>query len=114
VSILRTEAGRDPYNKELTDLVGELSTRSPEFRTLWAAHNVRLHRTGVKRFHHPEVGELALSFDAMELSAEPGLTLTAYTAEPDTPSADGLKLLAALSAHAPASQSDATSRKATT
>lgn len=98
VSILRTEAGRNPYDKGLTDLVGELSTRSEEFRTRWAAHNVRLHRSGSKHFHHPAVGDLHLSFDALELPGEPGLTLTAYSAEPGTPSADNLALLASWAA----------------
>lgn len=98
VSILRTEAGRNPYDKALTDLVGELSTRSEEFRTRWAAHNVRLHRTGSKHFHHPAVGDLNLSFDALELPGEPGLTVTAYSAEPGTPDADNLALLASWAA----------------
>jgi MmyB-like transcription regulator ligand binding domain len=98
VSILRTEAGRNPYDKGLTDLVGELSTRSEEFRTRWVAHNVRLHRSGTKHFHHPAVGDLHLSFDALELPGEPGLTLTAYSAEPGTPSADNLALLASWAA----------------
>ena len=98
VAILRTEAGRNPYDKGLTDLVGELSTRSEEFRTRWAAHNVRLHRSGSKHFHHPAVGDLHLSFDALELPGEPGLTLTAYSAEPGTPSADNLALLASWAA----------------
>ncbi|MEV7098768.1 helix-turn-helix transcriptional regulator [Amycolatopsis sp. NPDC051045] len=94
VAILRTEAGRDPHNRDLSDLIGELSTRSEDFRTRWAAHDVRLHRTGTKDFRHPVVGELALAFEAMELSADTGLTLTAYTARPDTPSAERLQLLA--------------------
>jgi len=93
VELLRTEAGRDPFNPSLTGLIGELSTRSEEFRTLWAAHNVRLHRTGIKHFNHPAVGRLDLMFEAMALEADGGLTLTAYTAEPGTPSHDGLKLL---------------------
>ena len=67
VAVLRAEAGRDPYDRELSDLVGELSTRSELFRTLWAAHNVRHHDTGLKRFQHPVVGELSLTFEAMEL-----------------------------------------------
>jgi transcriptional regulator with XRE-family HTH domain len=96
VALLRTEAGRDPYNRNLTDLVGELSTRSDEFRTRWAAHDVRLHHSGVKHFHHPEVGALELNFEAMPLPADPGLTLTAYNAAPGTPSYDGLRLLATL------------------
>ena len=98
VALLRTEAGRDPYNRELTDLVGELATRSEEFRTRWAAHNVRLHRTGTKRFHHPVVGDVELAFDALELPGEPGLTLTAYTAEPGSPTEDALALLASWAA----------------
>lgn len=98
VELLRTEAGRDPFNPSLTGLIGELSTRSEEFRALWAAHNVRLHRTGIKHFNHPAIGRLDLMFEAMALEADEGLTLTAYTAEPGTPSHDGLKLLASWAA----------------
>jgi transcriptional regulator with XRE-family HTH domain len=94
VAMLRSEAGVNPYDRDLSDLIGELSTRSEIFRTKWAAHNVRFHRTGTKRLHHPEVGDLELSYEAMELSSDPGLTFLAYTAEPNTPSADGLRLLA--------------------
>ena len=72
VAILRAEAGRDPYDKRLSDLIGELSTRSEEFRVRWAAHDVKLHRTGVKRFHHPVVGDLTLDFEALELPGDPG------------------------------------------
>lgn len=98
VNLLRTEAGRDPHNKDLIALVGELSTRSEEFRTRWAAHNVRLHHTGAKKFHHPIVGDLMLAFEALQISADEGLTLTAYTAEPGSASADALKLLASWAA----------------
>ncbi|MFI6401131.1 helix-turn-helix transcriptional regulator [Streptomyces sp. NPDC050548] len=94
VAILRAEAGRDPYNRDLTDLIGELSTHSEEFRVLWAAHDVRLHHSGTKTFHHPAVGTLNLTYEAMPLPADPGLTLTAHTAEPGTPSHDSLKRLA--------------------
>jgi transcriptional regulator with XRE-family HTH domain len=94
VAMLRSEAGVNPYDRDLSDLIGELSTRSETFRTRWAAHNVRFHRTGIKYLRHPEVGELELSYEAMELSSDPGLTFLAYTAEPNTPSADGLRLLA--------------------
>ncbi|GAA4617104.1 helix-turn-helix transcriptional regulator [Actinoallomurus liliacearum] len=93
-AILRADAGRNPYDKTLTDLIGELSTRSEVFRRRWADHNVRYHRTGVKRIHHPAVGDLELHFEAMTLTSEPGLTLIIYTATPDTPSADNLRLLA--------------------
>ena len=97
VSLLRTEAGRTPHDSELTGLIGELVTRSDEFRTAWAKHNVRLHLTGRKSFHHPVVGDLILDFDAMELPAQPGLTLTAYTAPPGTAEHDALQLLASWS-----------------
>ena len=68
VAILRLEAGRDPNDRRLTDLIGELSTRSDAFRVRWAAHNVKLHRTGVKRMYHPVVGELTLDYEAMHLA----------------------------------------------
>jgi transcriptional regulator with XRE-family HTH domain len=94
VGILRAQAGRDPYDRGLSDLIGELSTRSDEFRVRWADHDVTFHRTGVKEFHHPLVGDLTLAFEALELPADPGLTLFAYTAEPDSRSHDALSLLA--------------------
>ncbi|MFY9934821.1 MAG: transcriptional regulator [Streptosporangiaceae bacterium] len=82
VAVLRSEAGRDPYNRALTDLVGELATRSEFFRTAWAAHNVTLHQAGTKYFRHPVVGHVEVSFNSMELPADPGLTLTVYTTNP--------------------------------
>ena len=98
VAMLRSEAGSNPYDRDLSDLIGELSTRSETFRTRWAAHNVRFHRTGIKHLHHSEVGDLELSYEAMELTSDPGLTFLAYTAEPGSPSADALKVLASLAA----------------
>ena len=98
VAVLRGQAGVDPHDKPLQDLVGELSTRSDVFRTRWAMHNVRFHRSGVKNFHHPVVGDLDLTYDAMELSADPGLTIIAYSAEPGSASYDGLNLLASWAA----------------
>ncbi len=94
VAVLRAAAGRDPYDKPLSDLVGELSTRSELFRTLWAAHDVQHHRTGRKDLHHPVAGDLDLTYEAFELPSEPGLTMLVYTAEPDTPSAQALNFLA--------------------
>jgi transcriptional regulator with XRE-family HTH domain len=98
VGILRTEAGRNPYDKALSDLVGELSTRSEDFRTRWAKHDVHLHRTGRKQVHHPVVGVLDLDFETLELPADPELTLLVYTAQPGTSSSDGLQLLASWAA----------------
>jgi transcriptional regulator with XRE-family HTH domain len=97
VSILRAEAGRDPYDRRLTELIGELSTRSEEFRVRWAAHNVKLHRSGIKRFHHPVVGDLTFNFEAFDLPADPGQRMLVYTAEPGSPSQDALVLLASWS-----------------
>jgi len=94
MALLRSEAGRAPYDRALTDLVGELSTRSDAFRTLWASHDVREHRTGTKHIHHPVVGDLQLQYEAMDLSADRGLLFLAYTAEPGSASHDGLQLLA--------------------
>jgi transcriptional regulator with XRE-family HTH domain len=98
VAMLRTEAGRDPHDRALSDLVGELCTRSDEFRVRWGAHDVLLHRTGIKHFQHPVVGELHLSYEVMELPADPGLTLVAFSAEAGSPSDDALKLLASWAA----------------
>jgi transcriptional regulator with XRE-family HTH domain len=104
VAILRSAAGRDPYDRDLSDLVGELATRSEAFRTRWAAHNVRFHNTGVKHFHHPEVGELHLSYNRLDLAADPGLTLFTYTAEPGSRSEEALKLLGSWAATAESAQ----------
>ena len=98
VAMLRAEAGRSPHDKALSNLIGELSTRSENFRTWWAAHNVRFHQTGVKRFCHPVVGDLTLTFEALDLAADAGLRISAYTAEPGTPSEDALKVLASWAA----------------
>jgi len=98
VAFLRAEAGRDPYSKELSDLVGELSTRSEDFRRRWAAHDVRYHRTGRKRFHHPLVGDLELDYEAFDLPGDPGQRVNVYTAPPDSPSEEALRLLASWTA----------------
>jgi transcriptional regulator with XRE-family HTH domain len=119
VALLRTEAGRTPHDKGLTELIGELATRSEAFRIRWGTHDVRAHRGGLKQFNHPVVGPMDLAYDSMELVAAPGLVLTAYTAEPATASADALSLLASWAATenamaAPATQpaeTDSTSSK---
>jgi MmyB-like transcription regulator ligand binding domain len=98
VALLRSEAGRNPYDRGLSDLVGELSTQSEEFRGHWATHNVRLHNKGEKRFNHPVVGELELSYNRIELPADPGLSIVAYTAEPGSRSHQALGLLASWAA----------------
>ncbi len=98
VAILRGQAGHDPFDRRLTDLIGELSTRSEEFRVRWANHNVKFHRSGVKRMHHPVVGDLTLDYEALELGADPGQRINVYSAEPGSPSAASLQLLASWSA----------------
>ncbi|MDX5311806.1 MAG: helix-turn-helix transcriptional regulator [Rhodococcus sp. (in: high G+C Gram-positive bacteria)] len=105
VALLRAEAGRDPHNKDLRHLVGELSTLSEEFRTRWAAHDVRIHHAGSKQFNHPVVGTLDLVYHSLDLAADDDwiLDLTIYTAEPATASEDRLKVLASWAAtHLPA------------
>jgi transcriptional regulator with XRE-family HTH domain len=94
VAILHTEAGRDPHDKDLHDLVGELSTRSSDFRRRWGNHDVRLHGAGSKLFHHAVVGDLDLAYESVDLISDPGLTLTIYAAEPTSPTAHALDLLA--------------------
>lgn len=98
VANLRTAAGKDPHDKRLHELVGELSTRSDEFRRRWNAHDVRTHGTGVKHFHHHVVGDLELAYESLDLRAEPGLTLTVYSAAPASPTAHALALLASWAA----------------
>jgi transcriptional regulator with XRE-family HTH domain len=98
VQLLRAEAGRRPHDKQLTDLIGELCTRSDNFARRWADHDVRSHRTGIKRFRHPVVGELAVAFDGMDLPADPGLTMTVYTTEPGSPDEERMRLLGAWAA----------------
>ena len=110
VANLRTAAGQDPHNKSLHDLVGELSTRSEEFRRRWSSHNVRTHGTGVKHFHHHIVGGLTVTYESLDLRAEPGLTMTIYTAEPDSPTAHALALLASWAATQQLSSVDAQTR----
>ena len=98
VAILRTEAGRDPRDKDMHDLVGELSTCSDDFRRRWSSHDVRLHGAGRKSFHHTVVGDLDLAYESMDLVSEPGLSLTVYAAEPASPTAEALSLLASWAA----------------
>jgi hypothetical protein len=94
VAILRGEAGRNPHDRDLSDLIGELSTQSEDFRVRWAKHNVRYHDTGLKRIHHPVVGDLELTYEAMLLRADTELTMFVYTAEAGSKSDESLQLLA--------------------
>jgi hypothetical protein len=98
VATLRSAAGRNPFDRDLTDLVGELSTRSEEFRQHWARHDVRFHISGVKHFHHAQVGDLELNYERLEVVFDNGLTIFTYTADPGTRSAEALDLLGSLAA----------------
>lgn len=93
VSVLRAAAGRDPLDRKLSDLIGELSTRSTEFASRWGKHNVHRHSQGRKTFHHPGVGTLNLVYTDLALPGDPTVSITTYTAA-DDPTADGLALLA--------------------
>jgi hypothetical protein len=110
VAHLRSEAGANAYDRQLSDLIGELSTRSDEFRIRWAAHNVRFHSTGTKRIHHPVVGDLELGYESMELSADDGLTVAVFTAQPGSPSQQALDLLASWAA-TPSTADDVDTRR---
>ena len=112
VGILRGLAGREPYDKDVQDLVGELSTRSEEFRDRWARHDVHLHRGGAKKINHPVVGRLDLMYDTLPIAQAPGLTMLVYTAEPGTPTADAVHLLASWVATQAASESPARAARA--
>ncbi|MDF3339177.1 helix-turn-helix transcriptional regulator [Mycolicibacterium septicum] len=101
VGLLQAEAARDPHSAAITQIVGELATQSVEFRTRWAAHNVTAHRNGVKRFGHPEFGDLTLTYNVFEVTAAPGLSLVGYTAEPNSPSAQALSIMASWSVTSP-------------
>lgn len=93
-AMLRYEAGRNPLDDELTALIGELSTRSPQFRSDWADRDVHEHRTGTKTYRHPEVGEVGLSYDVWEQPGHPGLSIVTFAPEPGSPSAERIALLA--------------------
>jgi transcriptional regulator with XRE-family HTH domain len=92
VAALRIEAGRTPDDKSLTDLVGELVTKSAAFRTRWAQHNVKHHRTAAKRLHNDLVGDIDLTGESLELPGD-NLVIITYTAQPDSPAADALRFL---------------------
>jgi hypothetical protein len=96
VASLRIEAGSNPHDRALTDLIGELVTRSDVFRTRWAAHDVRFHRIGSKRIHHPDVGDLVFDYEALELPADPGQIIFTMTPAVDTPTNERLVLLGGL------------------
>ncbi|PJN29177.1 helix-turn-helix domain-containing protein [Kitasatospora sp. CB02891] len=100
VGVLRVAAGKNPHDPELIRLIGELSTRSEEFRSLWGARDVHVFRQGVKRFRHPVVGELELDHESMLLPGEDGLSVVVYSAAPGSAATDALTLLASWSATA--------------
>ncbi|PRZ43883.1 helix-turn-helix protein [Antricoccus suffuscus] len=111
VATLRGYAGQNPRDKALTDLIGELVTRSDAFQQRWAAHNVRHHRTGIKRINHPAVGDLELVYEAMDLPANPEWHMFAYTAEPGSPTEERLKLLGSLAVTVPEPAGDDAPRR---
>lgn len=76
---------RSPGHRPLSDLIGELTTASREFEKRWAAHDVRDHRRGTKVMHHPQVGELHLQYEALEVADRPGMKLFGYTPDPEHP-----------------------------
>lgn len=108
--MLRVEAGKNPFDRDLWQLIGELSTRSDDFRTWWGAHDVHVYLNGVKRLRHRVVGDLELAHERMDLPSDPGLTIVTFSAEPGSASEDGLKLLSSWSA-TPAKHPDASGQR---
>ncbi len=98
VASMRSHAGKNPHDRDLTDLVGELVTRSDDFRRRWAAHDVHFHRSGTKRLHHPAVGDVEVAFEAMQLPDSPGWTMYGYTTVPGSPSDERVRLLGSIAA----------------
>lgn len=101
VAMLRSEAGRNPHDRALNELVGELTMRSGLFAELWAGHDVRIHTTGTKRFHHPVAGDLSLQFETLHLPGDEGQTLFTFTAEPGSVSENALAFLSSWAAPPP-------------
>jgi transcriptional regulator with XRE-family HTH domain len=110
-AVLRSEAGRNPDDRDLSDLVGELSTKSEAFRAHWASHNVRFHLNGVKRFHHSVAGPISLNFERLDLAADTGLTIFTYTADPGSRDEQSLKLLGSWAATLDLPRHDSTQRQ---
>ncbi len=101
VGMLRLDAGRDPDDPRLASLIGELSVKSEDFRRLWAAHDVRDKGHGVKELHHPVVGRLTLRYETFRPAGDPDQVLVAYHADPQSSSAESLRLLASWIATGP-------------
>jgi transcriptional regulator with XRE-family HTH domain len=104
VAALRANAGHKPDDRALSDLVGELSTRSDVFRREWGRHDVRFHNSGIKRLHHSQVGDIELRYEGLQVASDADLTIYVYTADPGTRSAEALALLGTLAATAAAEQ----------
>ena len=104
---VRASAGAELDDPHLTDLIGELSLKSPEFRTMWARHDVRDRVSGTKRFNSPLIGEITLQYESLAVTGAIGQTLMIFTAEPDSAAEQSLHLLASLTM--PAIDPEATS-----
>lgn len=100
VALLHAATARDPYDRELVEVIGTLSTRSEEFRTMWASHDVFRYRAGAKQLTHTDVGDLEFGYESFELSSDPGLVMLVYTVEPGSPTAEAMRILASWKAAA--------------
>ncbi|MER5605427.1 helix-turn-helix transcriptional regulator [Micromonospora tulbaghiae] len=103
IGMLRAAVADDPTHPRATAIVGELSIRSAEFRRLWARHDVRASVSGTKTFRVPGLGDIVLDWDTYPLPGSPGPVVLVFTAEPGSPDADRLRLLASWRATGPAS-----------
>jgi transcriptional regulator with XRE-family HTH domain len=89
-----------PSDPRVQAVLAELLNTSADFRTLWGQHDARGKSLAAKVFQHPEVGVLELTMQTFDVRSAPGQELVVYDAEPDSPSADALKLLGSIAATA--------------
>jgi transcriptional regulator with XRE-family HTH domain len=100
VAALRSRYTRGRPDARIEALISELNDRSPLFRRVWEEHGVVKRMHGRKTFNHPEVGEIELDWDRLTVPGASGQVLMVYSAEPGTPAATALTLLATLAATA--------------
>ena len=98
VAMLRLDAGRNPHDRRLADLIGELTLRSPEFTTWWNDHRVYRRTHGTKHYHHPVVGDLHFSYESFQPAGDPDQTLCVYNVEPGSATAEAVRLLGSVRA----------------
>ncbi|TPK82998.1 helix-turn-helix transcriptional regulator [Mesorhizobium sp. B2-4-17] len=78
VGAFRADAARAGAVSEVTQLVDELCSVSPEFAALWRENDVLSHGDGTKRLKHPELGDIELEYSAFAVDGRPDLNMIVY------------------------------------